>query len=213
MVDKRRGLADEVLVHDLAGGQHDALGVLYSRYAPLIAAMARRALDSASSEDIVQDVFVTVWRYAAVFAPDRGMFRSWVLRIARRRILNELRARRRRPPRCSGPEDDRYVDRLVDRGPEPDEMAWQASVRNEVRGAVQRLPAPQRDVVGLAFFEELSHAEVASRLALPLGTAKTRIRAGLRTLRCTLPPGRLGRRGPCQGAVKPTPPSGERRVA
>jgi RNA polymerase sigma-70 factor (ECF subfamily) len=187
-VAERHPLADEALMGELAEGRHDALGILYRRYAPLIAAMARRTLDSAAGEDIVQDVFVTVWRNAAAFAPARGTFRQWVRQIARRRILNELRTRRRRPLQCARPEDNPWVDRLPDRGAAPDELAWRASIRGTVRGAVERLPAAQRDVVGLAFFEGLTHAEVAGRLAMPLGTAKTRIRAGLKTLRSSLAP-------------------------
>jgi RNA polymerase sigma factor (sigma-70 family) len=188
MVEERHSLADETLIQALADGQHDALGPLYGRYAPHIAAMTRRALGSAAGEDIVQDVFVAVWRHAASFAPTRGTFRHWVRQIARRRILNELRSRRCRPLLCDGPEPHLIVTRLPDDGADPHERAWQASMRAEVRGAVQQLPAPQRDVVAMAFFDELTHAEVADRLTIPLGTAKTRIRAGLKKLQATLAP-------------------------
>ena len=191
-MEERHPLADETLMGALAGGQHDALGLLYSRYAPRIAAMARRALGSAAGEDIVQDVFVTVWRHAAGFAPTRGTFRHWVRQIARRRILNELRSRRRRPVHWCGPEHDPIVTRLPDYSADPHERIWRASVRAEVRDAVQQLPAPQREVVAMAFFDELTHAEVAARLTIPLGTAKTRIRTGLRKLQATLPPALIG---------------------
>jgi RNA polymerase sigma factor (sigma-70 family) len=191
-VEERRPLADETLMQALVDGQHDALGLLYGRYAAHIAAMARRVLGSADGEDIVQDVFVAVWRHAAGFAPARGTFRHWVRQIARRRILNELRSRRHRPLLCDGPKSHLIVTRLPDDSAGPHERVCRASVGAEIRSAVQQLPAPQREVVAMAFFDELTHAEVADRLTIPLGTAKTRIRAGLRKLQATLAPALVG---------------------
>jgi len=81
----------------VAGGSQDALGPLYSRYARLIFNLAAQTLERASAEELVQEVFLVVWRRASLFDSRRGAFRSWVLQIAHFRILNELRRRNRQP--------------------------------------------------------------------------------------------------------------------
>jgi len=109
------------------------------------------------------------------------------LQIAHFRILNELRRRRRRPFVQPDPEG-LLLASLSDDGPEPEELAWRASLRAGMQSACRELPRPQREVVDLAFFQDLSHQEVAAELGIPLGTIKTRIRTGLRTLRAKLAP-------------------------
>src|SRR5581483_3076379 len=99
----------------------------------------------------------------------------------------ELRRRSRRP-RIEADPDGTYLAELHDPMPEPSEAAWQAYRREAVRNAVEALPPPQRQALGLAFFEDLTHEQVASVLNLPLGTAKTRIRDGLQKLRGKLAP-------------------------
>src|SRR5438270_2591151 len=90
-------LGDEELMGQLAAGRQEALGPLHGRYAPLIFGLAAQTLDRAAAEEIVQEVFLAVWRKAATFDPARGTFRAWVLRIAHLRVINELRRRGRRP--------------------------------------------------------------------------------------------------------------------
>src|SRR5512138_296318 len=92
-------------MEQLRAGQQDALASLYSRYAPLIFNLAAQSLDRAAAEDIVQEVFLTVWRRADTFDAERGTFRSWVLQIAHHRIVNEFRRRSRRP-RSVGNDDE-----------------------------------------------------------------------------------------------------------
>ena len=174
-------------MHQLAAGQQDALGLLHRRYAPLIYNLAAQTLDRAAAEEIAQDVFVIVWRKANTFDPARGAFRPWVLRIAHMRILNELRHRRRRPQVVPDP-DGLQLSSISDNTPAPDETVWRDYRRETVREAITHLPPPQRQALGLAFFEELTHEQVADFLDLPLGTAKTRIRAGLLKLRVYLAP-------------------------
>src|SRR5215472_815340 len=88
---------DEELMRALAGGRQEALGALFARHAPLVFGIARQALDGAAAEDIVQDVFLSVWHGAASFDQARGAFRPWLLQIAHHRVLNELRRRSRKP--------------------------------------------------------------------------------------------------------------------
>jgi len=178
---------DETLIRQLAAGKQDALGLLHRRYAPLIYNLAAQTLDRAAAEEIAQDVFVIIWRKADTFDPVRGAFRPWVLRIAHMRILNELRRRRRRPQVAPDP-DGLRLGAMADDAPAPEETVWRDYRRETVREAITHLPPPQRQALGLAFFEELTHEQVADFLDLPLGTAKTRIRAGLRKLRVYLAP-------------------------
>ncbi len=178
---------DEELMQQLAAGVQEALGPLYSRYARLIFHLAVRSLDRPAAEEIVQDVFLAVWRGAASFDPARGTFRPWVLQITHFRILNELRRRSRQPQLESDPED-LHTASLPDDSPEPAEVIGHASLRTMLQAALAELPAPQRQALDLAFDEDLTHEQVATALNLPLGTAKTRIRSGLQSLRSKLLP-------------------------
>jgi RNA polymerase sigma-70 factor (ECF subfamily) len=179
--------SDEELMTRLAAGRRDALGPLHGRYAALIFNVAVRSLGSATAEEIVQDVFVTVWRKADTFDSARGTFRAWVLRIAERRVLNELRRRGRQPQVESDP-NGFSLGNAPEPSPGPEEAAWFNHRRAIVRAAVDALPPPQRQALRLAFLEDLTHQQIAEFLDLPLGTAKTRIRAGLQKLRSHLAP-------------------------
>jgi RNA polymerase sigma-70 factor (ECF subfamily) len=180
-------LSDEELVGRLAAGRQDALGPLHGRYAALVYNVAAQSIDRATAEEIVQDVFVAVWRKAGTFDPARGTFRAWVLRIAHLRVLNELRRRGRRVRVEPDPEGFR-LGGVPEPGPGPAEAAWHEHRRVIVRQAVAALPPPQRQALSLAFLEDLTHEQVADFLNVPLGTAKTRIRAGLQGLRARLAP-------------------------
>lgn len=180
-------VSDEALMADLASGRQDAIGALYARYAPTVLGMAAQALGRPTAEEIVQDVFVAVWKGARTFDPTRGAVRPWLLQIAHYRIANELRRRSRRP-RLHEDGDGEALAAVPDPGPGPSEEAWNAYRHAALRRALEELPAPQRQALGLAFFDQLSHDEIAEALRLPLGTAKSRIRAGLRALRVRLAP-------------------------
>jgi len=179
--------SDEDLMRALASGGEDAIGPIYARYAPIVLGMAAQALGHATAEEIVQDVFVAVWKNAASFDPARGPVRPWILQIAHYRIANELRTRSRRP-RTEAELDQERLAQLPDPGPDQVEAAWNEYRRGALHRALEELPPPQRQALGLAFFEDLSHGEIASALALPLGTAKSRIRAGILALREKLAP-------------------------
>jgi RNA polymerase sigma factor (sigma-70 family) len=179
---------DESLIRVVAAGDNGAFAALYARYAPLVFGIAARSLDKPTAEEIVQEVFIALWQHAGDFDPERGPLRPWLLQIARNRILNELRRRSRRP----AVDDDSAAERvaqLADPDPGPLAAAWRAYRRTALRSALEMLPPAQRQALGLAFFEELTHEQVSEVLNLRLGTAKTRIRAGLRRLRRELTPG------------------------
>jgi RNA polymerase sigma-70 factor (ECF subfamily) len=185
--DIEKDVTDEALMSDLASGQQDAIGLLYARYAPTILGMAAQALGRPTAEDVVQEVFLAVWKNAPTYDPKRGPVRPWLLQIAHFRIANELRRKSRRPQIQADPDGERLAS-IPEPGPGQSEEVWNAYRTSALRRALEELPPPQRQALGLAFFEQLSHDEIASALKLPLGTAKSRIRAGLRTLRLRLAP-------------------------
>ncbi len=174
-------------MRQLRAGRQEALSELYDRYGRLVFSVAARSLPQTAAEEIRQDVFLAVWRKAAVFTPERGTFRSWLMQIAHYRVLNELRRRGRRPLEESDPESARMANLPAD-GLEPHETVWYGSFRSAVESSVAELPIVQREALDLTLFENRTNTEVAASLHVPLGTAKTRIRAGLRRLRGKLAP-------------------------
>jgi RNA polymerase sigma-70 factor (ECF subfamily) len=179
--------SDEECMKDLAANRPEALKPLFARYAPLVFHMASQSLDPGTAEEIVQDVFLSVWRKAQSFDPKKGSFRPWLMQIAHYRMLNELRARSRRPQLDPDAGAD-ILEQISDTRDEPAEAAWQSFRKSAVRAAVNRLPPAQRQALSLAYFDDLSHDQVAVALRLPLGTVKTRIRAAAHKLRFMLAP-------------------------
>ena len=175
-------------MRDLARGQQEALGPLYSRYAALVFHLCVQSLDRPAAEELVQEVFLTIWRGAGSFDPSQGGFRPWLLRLTHWKILNELRRRRRRPAEEKGAEDQEPFEYVADDEPGPEERAWQSEHERIVKSALESLPPKQRQAVSMAFLEDMTHEQVASALDVPLGTAKTRIRSGLQILRMQLAP-------------------------
>src|SRR5262245_3135904 len=176
--------SDAELMRRVAGGSEGALDALHGRFARPILLLAAQALDRAAAEDIVQDVFLAVWRNAGRFDPERGTVRAWLLQIAHHRVLNELRRRSRQP--APEPDGDARLGEIESRDPGPAERIIEERRRDLVAAALDELPDAQREALGLAYFDDLTHEQVATRLDLPLGTAKTRIRTGLQKLRTTL---------------------------
>jgi RNA polymerase sigma-70 factor (ECF subfamily) len=180
-------LGDDELIRRLADGRTEALVALHARYVSLVFGMAARSLGRPAAEEVAQDVFLAVWRKAATFDPDRGSFRSWLLRIAHNRIVNEIRGRSRRLSTTADP-DGEGISSALDPDPGPDEALWRTHRRDVLLKALDALPPRQRQALRLAYLEELTHEQVAALLGLPLGTAKSRIHAGLQSLRSRLAP-------------------------
>lgn len=178
---------DETLMAAAAAGSAEALDALHHRYARTIFGLASHSLDRAAAEDVVQDVFLTLWRNAARFDAARGTVRAWILQIAHFRVLNELRRRSRRPE-IAPDADGILLATIPATDVQPDEAAWQQHRRSVLQSALDGLPPKQREALGLAFLDDLTHEQVADALDLPLGTAKTRIRTALQNLRKTLMP-------------------------
>ena len=154
---------------------------LYETYGPRVKSyMMRRGADAGTAEDLAQETLLTVWRKAALYAGDKGSMTTWVFAIARNLRIDRLR---REVPWQELPEW-----RVAQPSEEalPDEALAEKQRQVRVQAALAGLPSDQREVVGLAYLEGLSHSEIASRLALPLGTVKSRMRIAYQKVRAAL---------------------------
>lgn len=170
---------EERLVAELQAGVETALEEVYRRFAPAVYSRARRQLqDDGEAEDVTQAVFVAVWRNREGFRPGEGALGAWISGIARHKIADAwlLRERRRRELEAAG-----VVSLRPGRGPvEPqDEVTGRLAVLAELG----QLGEPQRSVLCLALFEDLTHVQIAARMDLPLGTVKSHLRRGLQRMR------------------------------
>jgi RNA polymerase sigma-70 factor, ECF subfamily len=174
------GDADVELVRGVAAGDRQALAGLYDRYASIMMALALRIVrDRREAEDLLHDVFLEVWRSAKDYDPVRGRVRTWLCIRMRSRALDLQKSAR--ISRKSG--DDSVLDRVAvesDVAESPD--------RARVRRAMADLPAEQRRVLELGYFEGLSCSEIAEQVAAPIGTVKSRVAAALAKLRQALRP-------------------------
>jgi RNA polymerase sigma-70 factor, ECF subfamily len=168
--------SDAALAAALEARDPAALAAFYDRYAGYALAVALRVLrDRQEAEEAVQDAFWQIWSGRVRYDPLRGRFRTWLFMVARSRALDRLR--RRSPARAAQPLRDLPSDAS---GPED------AELQRGLLRLVGRLTRNQRDAVLLAFYEGLTHEEIAERLGEPVGTVKSRIRRGLLELRAAL---------------------------
>jgi RNA polymerase sigma-70 factor (ECF subfamily) len=181
--------SDEDLIDQVAAARPHAVQLLYRRHGRLVYSIALGILrDPSSAEEVTQDVFLRVWEKAATYRAEKARVITWIMRIARNQSIDVLRRRTSRRAGEQGTWDD--LSRLPDpAAPDPGESAAVTSRREEVRAALLELPDDQRQALALAFFQGLTHQQVAARLGEPLGTIKTRIRDGMRKLRLVLEKG------------------------
>lgn len=175
--------ADAALLQRMAQGDQTAFAALYDRFSrPLFAAAVRILNDASEAEDIVHDVFLSLWQKARDFETTRGSAFAWAVTLTRNRAIDRLRSRRRRAELLSeaAPSDLGYGQGASDDS--GDHLAIKEKAR-AVRTALGGLPAEQQRALELAFFSGLTQQEIAEKLAEPLGTVKARIRRGLMKLR------------------------------
>jgi RNA polymerase sigma-70 factor (ECF subfamily) len=174
---------DLEIVRRIAAGLGEALGHLYDRHGGAVYSLACRILqDVAEAEDVVQDVFAQAWRDASRYDAARASVAGWLLLLARTRAIDRLRARRVRgiglvtaePAEAADPSSNQEAEVI------------RSSEARLLRAAYAELTEPQRVAIDLAYYEGLTHAEIAARLHEPLGTVKTRIRSALQRLRGVL---------------------------
>ena len=168
------------LIQQVAQQDREAFSQLYDRFSNLVFTLAMRMLRVRSdAEDLLQEVFVQVWRQAENYSAERGSPEAWIINIARSRAIDKIRSIRRMqksfvltddPARAESPEN-------------VESSAAESETRLTMNSALANLPDPQRKVLELAYFDGLTQNEIADRLAEPLGTVKTRMRSGIQKLR------------------------------
>lgn len=180
--------SDVDLVRAMAHGDERAATLLYDRTSAVLYGLALRVTgQQADAEEVVLDAFAQAWRDAARFDPARASVIAWLTMMVRSRALDLIRGRQRRArvTESAGQEPGDAV--AMSQPPlEVDVAIEHAERAHAVTSALDTLPTPQREAIELAFFEGLTHPEVADRLREPLGTVKTRIRLGMQKLRDAL---------------------------
>jgi RNA polymerase sigma-70 factor, ECF subfamily len=172
--------ADAAAVARVADGDADALHELYARYGRIVYGLTYRLTrDAQLAEEATQDTFVTLWKRADTYDPQRAKVTTWLFVIARNRAIELVRSRARVPePRESVEPPGEEAN--------PADLIQIADDAERIALAVAELPEGQLEAIQLAYFEGLSHTEIAERLGQPLGTIKSRIRLGLDRLRALL---------------------------
>ncbi len=166
---------DLAAVTAVKSGDQGAMAELYDRYSSVVYAVALRVLgDTMAAEDVLQEVFLQLWRNPSAFDAARGSLGAWLAVIARNRAIDALRKRK--------PETD-IEDVVVSVAPDLASEADRSRAAEKVRGVLGAMPPAQRSALEMAYFQGLSHSEIADKTGEPLGTIKTRIRAGLTMLR------------------------------
>jgi RNA polymerase sigma-70 factor (ECF subfamily) len=175
------GLLQRIVARDTA-----ALADLYDRHSRLLFGLILRIVrNRAEAEEILQEVFVRVWTRAELYDPRLGSPTPWLLRLARNCAIDRIRARRIRDTAGSPVLDESAADSATSATDirSPETIVLDAERRGTVTDALAGLPAEQRRLIEAAFFEGYTHSELAKRFGLPLGTVKTRIRAGMIAMR------------------------------
>jgi RNA polymerase sigma-70 factor (ECF subfamily) len=182
----READVDQALIARVNARDPSALDEIYQRYARAVQSLAVRIVgDSAIAEDVTQEVFLKLWRQPESYNPERGALGSWLLSVAHNRAIDVLRRRRVREEHPL-PESREAAEIVADGTLDPSEAASLKEAADAVRRALAKIPANQREAIEMAFFQGKTHAEISAELGEPLGTAKTRIRLGMRKLRSIL---------------------------
>ena len=175
-------------------GDRAAFATLYERTSShLLAVVLRINRDRAQAEDILQEVYVNVWRAASSFDAAQSQPLTWLTSIARNRAIDSLRRLQTQPRMRAAPasegrdsEDDDVYDTVADESPGPLDLLSRAAEARALAACMDQLSPSQRQSVALAFFQGLSHAEVATQMRQPLGTVKSWVRRSLATLKSCL---------------------------
>jgi RNA polymerase sigma-70 factor (ECF subfamily) len=176
-------LDDYALMQEISRGNEVALGELYDRYSRLVFSVAFGVVqDRQTAEEVTLDIFTRAWEKGSTYDPQLAKVSTWLTRLARNRAIDRLRREKVRPLQDSVSWSEVTSEPVIEKNP-PETTVHLSLEQQRVRAAVASLPPPQQEVLALAFFNGLSHSEIAQKLELPLGTVKGRIRAGMQKLR------------------------------
>jgi RNA polymerase sigma-70 factor (ECF subfamily) len=180
-------MIDPALLARIVKGDQQAFSQLYDHSSTLLYTLAFRILGNREeAEELLQDVYLEVWRKVSRYDVGRGTPVAWLITLTRSRAIDRLRARAARGQQATTPLDQGAVPHMKDSGPSPFETQADQELRLAVGSAMTSLPPAQQQAIELAYYEGLSHMEIAARLNQPLGTVKTRIKLGMSKLRETL---------------------------
>ncbi|MGA7524606.1 MAG: sigma-70 family RNA polymerase sigma factor [Acidobacteriaceae bacterium] len=172
---------DTILVERIRGRDEKALATFYDRHASSMYALLLRILkDSGTAEEVLQDLFLEVWRRAGRFDASRGSPLAWLLVMGRSRALSRLRRMKRRE--TTETQEELPFERAAGAADPESEIA-RRRLQEKLRAALHRLPPKQKEAVELAYFEGMTQTEIAVRTKSPLGTVKSRVRVALQTLK------------------------------
>jgi RNA polymerase sigma factor (sigma-70 family) len=196
---------DAEVLQRIRAGDRSAVEDFYGRFRRPAFALARRILaDDALAEDVLQEVFLSVWRDPDAYDRGRGSVATWLLAVVHHKAVDAVRreeSQRRRQARAE--EDLALAEPVAER--EVDEEAWTRVVADQVRSALRGLSSPQREALTLAYYGGYTQREVAALTGAPLGTVKTRMLVGMRRLKEELgEPGGTGVRGGALGGTAPS---------
>jgi RNA polymerase sigma-70 factor (ECF subfamily) len=180
---------DPDLLARVARGDRGAFSQLYEQSSALLFSLAFRILgDRESAADLLQDVYLEVWHKRVCYDADRGSPMAWMVTMTRSRAIDRLRSRTAKGHGVTDPLENSPAIQLADANPSPLETSAGNETRSLVGKALTELPEAQRKAIELAFYQGLSHSEIAAKLNEPLGTIKTRIKLGMDKLRTVLRP-------------------------
>jgi len=174
--------SDAALIERIVAKDETALAALYDRYAGMLSSVLNRILrDKQAAEEILQDIFYQLWRTAARFDASRGSVPGWLVVIGRNRAISLLR-------RHTPSQGEELLENTVVLPVNLESTVAQAELLGRVKGALEELPKDQKAVVELAYFQGMTHSEIARCTGDPLGTVKTRLRSAVETLKRNLQP-------------------------
>jgi len=177
-------MIDPTLLARVVKGDQQAFSQLYDHSSTLLFTLAVRILGNhEEASDLLQDVYLEVWRKVSRYDVGRGTPIAWLVTLTKSRAIDRLRARAARGYRATNSLEAGTAAQVADPGPSPLETQADQELRIAVGAAVAGLPQAQQQAIELAYYEGLSHAEIAARLNQPLGTVKTRIKLGMSKLR------------------------------
>lgn len=183
-----RTLSDPQLLERIVAKEREALSVLYDRFSKLLYGIILAVVrDTDDAEDILQEVFIQIWKSAATYQPALGSPKTWLVRMAHNRAIDLLRSKRYKQKKSEVATLNDTEQEFRPPAEYVEDSTWRETVHREqsvqISSALAHLPNEQRSLIEMAFLKGYTHQEIAQETGIPLGTVKTRIRSGMQGLR------------------------------